>query len=338
MPLVANEPHRGLGVFPAHRAFGAGVEAEPPERGEIVRGAVLLPLEAYALDDRAVSQGHGERVAPGPERLRHDDVPAQAPEGAEDGLAASVRQPSLAGPTRAIDREGVEPRLGEVHDQHRPEAAAIGLQGELLEAPAGRRGRARRIVLEVAAGPLERDVCRREIALEVHGLQDGHRDILDRGGGRGLPAPDRLDRVEARRRHLDVLERRPLRQQEGRRVGAGLQVGRSSPHPAGRRREGERERLRARGLAHADDLCRRTPVWRSGQPDAHLIVAGPDHGVRRDATPAAVQACGHRPVHRVVDGRDAIEHAPDRVRRQLSGLVADGHSPHRFTSWTSSPS
>ncbi len=87
-------------------------------------------------------------------------------------------------------------------------------------------------------------------------------------------------------------------------------------------------------------------------------VAGPDYRLCRQPAPAPVEPSRHQPVHRVVDRRDAIEHALHlgrlepaalearlaprrlryRIRRRQDRVAAGAHSPQPLTSVCSTPS
>jgi hypothetical protein len=54
--------------------------------------------------------------------------------------------------------------------------------------------------------------------------------------------------------------------------------------------------------------------------DVEHAVARLHHLVDGDPPPAPVEPRGHRPVHRVVHRRDAVEHAPHAVGREPAGL------------------
>ena len=66
--------------------------------------------------------------------------------------------------------------------------------------------------------------------------------------------------------------------------------------------------------------------------------ARPHDRFRGELAPAPVESCGHDVVHRVVHGRDAVEHAADGVGLQLPRLVAHDASPQRLASVLSIPS
>ena len=56
-------------------------------------------------------------------------------------------------------------------------------------------------------------------------------------------------------------------------------------------------------------------------------VAGPDHRFGRLAAPAPVEPGRHQPVHRVVDGRDPVEHRPHALGRKRPALDAHAGLP-----------
>ena len=109
----------------------------------------------------------------------------------------------------------------------------------------------------------------------------------------------------------------------------GLQYGQRRPLEH-RRREVEADDLAGAGLPR-----RHGEVARAAAAVEHPV-ARRDHLADGQPPPALVEADGHDPVHRVVDGRDAVEHRAHALGRQGARLVA--HWPHLATSELSSPS
>ena len=183
-------------------------------------------------------------------------------------------------------------------------------------------------VRSAPAGELDRRARRRQLALEVERLQHGHRDVLGRGDGARLPSAARLDRAQARRRELDVVERRTLGQQHGRVVGAGVEVHDAGIDPAPVRRGGHGEAAQHGLVADPLDLGLGRP--RAGDLQAEAVVAGSRDAERvdglADAADRADRVVGRRLDARaahVAVGAEQTAVAAGERRERLRGRVVD---------------
>ena len=210
----SRKPARLLGLLAGDGAGGAQLEAEPLHRGRVGRG-VLLPLEADSLHRGVGAEARREEVRPVVEAAGEHDAPARqrVARGAHHALAAAVGHPALAPARHAEDGERVEPVLGDVGEKDDARALRAAAEDALVAGRGGERPRAV-LELEVAAAELDRRRRRGQLRLEVEGLEDGDRDVLGGGDRRGLPAAERLDRVQAGRGELHALEDAALGQED----------------------------------------------------------------------------------------------------------------------------
>ena len=138
--------------------------------------------------------------------------------------------------------------------------------------------------------------------LQVHRLQHRHRQVASGGEGGGLPAPERLDGVEAGWRQLHVLEPAALGQEHGGGVGPRVEVHGARVGPGRFRGGGHGEDLLGLVLAEHADLGLR------GQGG----VAGQRAGARDSRRRGPPQRVAHFSHRRVRHHRTRFPLAPDR--------------------------
>ena len=178
---------------------------------------------------------------------------------------------------------------------------------------------------------LERRGRRRQLGLEVEPLQHRHPHVLGRGDRGRLPSAARLDRVDARRLELDVVERAAGGQQHRRLVGARIEVNRSGVDPAHRGGRGHAERAQHVLGAGGRDLGLGRGGRREVQAQAVVAAARDAESVARLADAAGgADALGTRglerldalPAHVLRSGPGAALAARER-REDLGGAVVD---------------
>jgi hypothetical protein len=133
--------------------------------------------------------------------------------------------------------------------------------------------------------------------------------------------------AEAHRRRVELV----LRERERERVTL-------NPLDRSRLSASAREHLRREIEADhpsAATLCLDRKITRPTARIEHAI-ARPHDLADGEPAPPLVETHRHHAVHHVVDGRDPIEHAPDRLRLESPRLVAHA-SPQRLTSALSIP-